>query len=318
MVAKLSRTQIDAAAWDRLVEESVAYNPNAYSWYLDEVSPGWAAWVDQEEDTGRYLAALPVPYVRKWGIRYVRQSPFCFQLGLMQVQPQYPVDRLLAPFLEGERFISEYYFDRILDPARIGTHTSIGLCANYVLNLQQANHQQYNQNRRRELKKFQESGVQLLAGAAPEVLLDLFYTHTSGKIYGIRREQYASMQRVAQLYQEKLQFFSLVISRQQQPIGAAWILGGKRRAFYLMASYAPSAYEIGGATGLIHGFIERWGSGYDTLSFNGSEEEGVARFYKSFGAQAVPFSSIRHVKLPTAVKTVLRLRTSIIQSLRRK
>ncbi len=90
----------------------------------------------------------------------------------------------------------------------------------------------------------------------PQVLLDLFYQHTSHKIYGIRSDQHQQMQRVAMLYQQKLPFYSLAIINGGQPIGAAWFLGGGRNAYYLMASYAPQAYELGGATGLIHRFIQ--------------------------------------------------------------
>lgn len=316
MIVKLERSRIDTALWDKLVEGSYKYNPNAYSWYLDEVSLGWSAWILLDAMTGAYQAALPVPYVRKWGIRYVRQSPFCFQLGILSVKP-FDKYSLLYHFLSSERFISEYYFNEPLDPDHFPAQTLVANRTNYVLSLGSAAENCYNQNRRRELKRFEASGARVVCDAPHEVLPDLFYQHTSKKIYGIRSDQYQQMLRIATLYQQKLSFYSLAIIQHEQPIGAAWFLGAGRKAYYLMASYAPKAYELGGATGLVHTFIKQRGHRYESLSFNGSDETGVASFYKSFGAKKESFTSIRHVALPAGLKSLMKARTRIIQTLNR-
>ncbi len=74
----LKHNEIDKSRWDESVKESINPSVYAYSWYLDIVSPNWAALA-----TPDYSELWPLPQNSKWGINYVYQPFFTQQLGLI-------------------------------------------------------------------------------------------------------------------------------------------------------------------------------------------------------------------------------------------
>ena len=79
------------------------------TWYLDIVSPGWEAIV--KEEAGCYVAVLPLPVRRKFGLRYLQQPLLTQQLGLFHAA-DVPFTRAdwqqLAAQLQHFRFITRY------------------------------------------------------------------------------------------------------------------------------------------------------------------------------------------------------------------
>lgn len=76
--------QIDKEKWDRCIfhsKESIIY---AFSWYLDCVSPNWEGFVLENEDepNKEYLAVMPLPVQKKYGISFLQIPLFVQQLGV--------------------------------------------------------------------------------------------------------------------------------------------------------------------------------------------------------------------------------------------
>jgi len=59
MIAYLKNDEIDRSRWDDCLAEIPGIRPYAYSWYLDIMSPGWEALVDDD-----YCSLFP-PAARK-------------------------------------------------------------------------------------------------------------------------------------------------------------------------------------------------------------------------------------------------------------
>lgn len=77
MVKYLKHSRVDKARWDRCIDQSENGLIYAYSWYLDIVSPEWDALVLND-----YEAVMPLPWKKKWGVKYIYQPPYCRQLGV--------------------------------------------------------------------------------------------------------------------------------------------------------------------------------------------------------------------------------------------
>ncbi len=109
----LHRHQIDDTAWNALIDRSPHSIIYAYTWYLDVISPDWAALClmgtahGSETSTPReeinsqskvasertnlcrddlqvpsYTAVMPLPVLKKWGVATLRQPLFCQYLGI--------------------------------------------------------------------------------------------------------------------------------------------------------------------------------------------------------------------------------------------
>ena len=77
MINYLRHTQIDKPRWDQCIRESVNSMVYGYSWYLDLVSPGWDALMEDD-----YTSVFPLTHKRKYSVRYLAQPFFTQQLGL--------------------------------------------------------------------------------------------------------------------------------------------------------------------------------------------------------------------------------------------
>ena len=77
MIRFLKYNEIDKKKWDRSVDESVNNLIYAYSWYLDIVSPGWCALIEND-----YESLMPLTGNKKYGIDYLFPPYFTQQLGV--------------------------------------------------------------------------------------------------------------------------------------------------------------------------------------------------------------------------------------------
>ena len=80
----LKRNQIDEKKWNDCVLKSSNGLVYALTWFLDGLAMNWCAYV--REDKGCYVSVFPVPYKRKFGIKYVYTPFFIQQLGLFSLK----------------------------------------------------------------------------------------------------------------------------------------------------------------------------------------------------------------------------------------
>src|SRR3712207_5060172 len=72
----LQRSDIDTARWDACIANALNGLIYAKSYYLDALATHWHAIVADD-----YEIVMPLPFRRKYGIRYVYMPAFTQQLG---------------------------------------------------------------------------------------------------------------------------------------------------------------------------------------------------------------------------------------------
>src|SRR5512133_2614857 len=93
MIVFLKNNEIDREQWDNCIRNTPGAKPYAYSWYLDIMSPGWQALVDDDDDS-----VFPLPGSTRFGIQYIATPVFLQQLG--SFSPEKPYDKSIGEFLE--------------------------------------------------------------------------------------------------------------------------------------------------------------------------------------------------------------------------
>ncbi|MGC1391678.1 MAG: hypothetical protein WA816_11625, partial [Bacteroidales bacterium] len=93
MIVFLKNNEIDREQWDNCIRNTPCAKPYAYSWYLDIMSPGWQALVDDDYDS-----VFPVPGFSRFGIQYISTPVFLQQLGVFS--PDKPVSTAIVEFLD--------------------------------------------------------------------------------------------------------------------------------------------------------------------------------------------------------------------------
>lgn len=320
-VVRLKNRAIKREAWDQCVSVGEPFLPAAFSWLLDEVSPGWEGIVLLGEEDS-YQAVLPVPLVSRLGFQFVQQSPFSFLLGITARKTLGAADRaVMVQLLKASyRFISNYKMYGNPGEAAVSSKI-IEVSCNYVLNLKRPYAEiaaGYSKNRHRDMQKATKGGLELQETDSLDEFFSLFRQFTQQKVYNLTDAVTEKAIGVFGLLQERRLLRIQNVYSGKVCVGAAVFLAHERGLFYLMASYADGVMANGASTLLINGIIREYAGKVPFLSFNGSREPGLARFYGSFGAGPIPFYMLRQRRFPLPLRVLIDFRSCFFKRLKQE
>lgn len=323
MFRYVRHAQINRPLWDMLINEAPNGLIYALSWYLDIVSPGWEALI-QEEDS-RYIAVLPLPVRRKFGMRYLQQPLFAQQLGMFSRQPPTATDwQQIAQLLRQHFwFITRYAFNtgnaELLgteQPQLAGT-----VFTTYYLPLRQPYAQLlagYKPNRRWRLNQARRRGLHLEPSTDIDQMVQIFAENTAPKIYGIIGENYE--------YRLLRALYAAARQRKMAHMWQARTKAGAVVAMVLLFEFNGQltyifncSTKVGKAMGAISMLLDEVFRAYAgqllTFDFEAPEVANIAHFYSSFGSIAAPFLTITANRLPWPVRQLKAARIALVQRL---
>lgn len=324
MIRHLRHEEIDRPQWDALIERAPNGLIYALSWYLDIVSPGWAAFI--KEENGHYVAVLPLPERRKFGIRYLQQPLFAQQLGLFYVEHPTAADwQQLADLLKKRYwFITEYAFNTgntdLLGQGQPGLAGTI--CATYHLDLR-AGYPQilsgYKSNRRWRLNQARRRGLHLKLSNDIDRLVQLFAENTAPKIYGLLGEDY-EYRLLRSLYAQAVQAGMAQMWQAQSTSGEVLAMtlffkcNGK--IIYLFSGATAAGKAAGAVSVLLDEMFRTYAAHDICFDFEARDVPGLTEFYSSFGSKKAPFLTITADRLPWPVRPLKAARTALYRRLR--
>ena len=283
-IAHLRHIDIDRSLWDSCIAQSHNQLTCAYSWFLDVVSPQWEALV-----TDNYEYVMPLPLKKKYKVPYLVQPVLTQQLGIFS---KHKIDKSLV-----EDFIKEIpYYSYELNLNEKNFSPSATECPNFVLNLNQPYKQivlHYSKNTIRNIdkaKKLKLSVEQILS--ADE--FNSFY-HTVEKNYFIVANTVLNQLITKGIYENSIRLYG-VYSAEKKMIAALCLLHSPTRLTYLL----PISNAEGKASSAMFLIIDKLiceNAGKDKfLDFEGSRVEGIARFYRGFGAKNQPYYTLKRFR----------------------
>ncbi len=304
MIRFLRHNLIDKALWDNCIRCAPNGNLNSWSWYLDIVSPGWCALVEND-----YEMVFPLPVSSKAGIKYIMQPYFTQQLGLFY--QSLPTDNKLAEFLAS--IPPEYkYIDLNLntsnkiDPSvNVSEMTNIELDMNIdYKNLASA----YQTNLQRNLKKAAQNKLALSFEVKPEEMILLFRSNKGLELQHLKDSQYKIIQQIAKesIKRGLAQVWGVYDEYNQLSACALWVIS-HQKAIFLFSAVSEQGKKLNAMPWLVDSFIHSHAGKPLTLDFEGSNDDGLARFYCSFGAKKVTYQRFKHNFLPLAFQIALKI-----------
>ena len=310
MLRFLSRSEVDAVAWDACVMASSQRIVYGYSWYLDCVlpSPSWT-WTGLvlQPVKGRYEAVMPVPLRRKQGIWIVHQPLFCQFLDV------FSPDETLDPTSFLEAVQQRYRYGSVLC-VRPYPHPSLPFETvqqriTHVLDLSVSYDitRYYTRDRKRNLRQSLNYSWTVIDSTDPEPLLTLFRAHHADGIDGgVGEWAYAILRRlVAALQQRGLMTLRYTLCNGEIEAGALFVQEGNRIIYLFNA--ASETGRRGNARSLLIDQVIRANSGKPILfDFESPQKESIVNFYRSFGAAEAVFREVHWSRL-TVVEQGVRL-----------
>jgi hypothetical protein len=289
--------QIDPTKWDSAILRSP--HPLAYGLfeYLNAVCESqWDALIYND-----YEAVFPLPFKKKFGIKYLVQPVFCQQLGAFGSNINVSTNDFLSAI--PKRFFRvrlqlNPYFDQTNEIESIQTKpagiiaSSRKLTTKTNMTIQLSQPLDYNKDCKKNLHRLAELPIEYKINAIS--IRDAIDTYR--KAWGkqnpeIEDEHY---QLFANACTDKLSF-TVTAHHQKEGdlLGAAIFLitpeNTKRSLHYVCAGPTEAGKSIGVMHGIIDFILNRYKGENMLFDFEGSSIASVASFYKKFGANEEPF-----------------------------
>ena len=300
MIRYLTHDEIDQTKWDQCIAQSVNSLVYAYSWYLNEMAPGWFALVLDDYD-----AVMPITHNRKLFIRYLYQPFFTQQLGVFFKRKESVVH--LADFIKA--IPSQYRFIDInlneQNELPQGENIQLRKRKNLLLNLNHTYHhlhKHFDEHCQRNLKKAykQEQHVKGIDPALAVAFYQKYKAMNTSEVYAEDYENFLNVLLAAQ--QRKLLNCLGVFDTHNNLQAVGVFLIHQSRIIYILGGATDIGREKRSMYRLFDSLIQEYAEKAFVLDFEGSEIPGIARFFKGFGAYKQSYFKLHINRLPLPLR----------------
>lgn len=281
MIKYLDRKEIDSEKWDKCILDSCNYHVYALSEYLDIFCEHWGGLVLDD-----YEAVMPLPYKKKYELIYYIYTP----IGIQQLG-------IFAQKQISEHFIN--LFIRHIPKKFLLVNTTLNFAnstkslknkPNYILALDNEFQKKYSKNTNRNLSK--AISEKLIAEQISSVYaIALFRDYMSEQNKSLNELFFNNLQKLVVETNNFLEIESYAVFNTRSKILSIGIfLKIKKRLVYMGGTTKESEKSKGAGHFLIDYVANIYAQKGDyILDFEGSTIEGVAHFYRGFGAQLQPY-----------------------------
>lgn len=296
MIKYLTHSEIDKHLWDKCVYHSVNRLTYGMSWWLDAVSPGWEALVQDD-----YIAVMPLTRKRRFGFDYLYQPYLTQQLGVFSLSKPEPedVDQFLKAIPEKYMYVDIHLnfmngplnhdftysarYNYTLDMTRPYVHLLAG----------------YHRNCRRNLQKAVQAGLEVKSGPTPAVFTSFVERNLDKKVQDMGKKICPVIREITQAtIQQGVGEIKGVYKPNGKMIAAGWFVYDMGRCFFGVCASTKEGRGNQSMYLLVDHIIESRSGKGEILDFTGSNIPGVAYFNSGFGALKSTYLSARRNQLP--------------------
>lgn len=302
MIKHLAHKNIDKMRWDECINLSPHGIINAQSWYLDIVSPGWEALVEED-----YAFVFPLTARKKFGINYLFQPYFTQQLGLFG-RESIPGESKLTEFLL--HIPSKYKLIEI----QLNTDNIVGIPVGFEITKKRTFHlnlsategtllNNYSENIKRNISKAVKGSLLVTENVSCKEIIQLFRSNRGNTISKLKDKDYRVFEILCKQAKQNALLESYGIDNTHGKLIAGAIFLKSFHSYILIFSGAgEEARQVGAMSMLVDYFIRKHSGESKHLDFEGSMDENLARFYRSFGSSEVVYLQIRRNLLPPLLR----------------
>jgi len=276
----LKQKDIDKTKWDNCIDNSINRMIYAKSFYLDIVCQNWDALIIDD-----YTAVMPLPYKSKFGLKYIYHPFFAQQLGLFYTDDKYNNIELLL------KHIPRKFVKYELSCNHLNTFEGKKIeRLNYILKLNKPYNElrkSFNTNTKRNIKK--SNTLLLSRNIDVDEFLDLKKTNN---INNLTEDNFKILKKLFNELTNKKLAEIVGVKEEGKLVSAAIFVEYGNRIIYLFSASNEKGKEKNAMFKIVNSIITENADSNKKLDFEGSMIEGVARFFKGFGANAEKYFRI--------------------------
>lgn len=297
MIRYIESEIIDRDKWDRCVSSSTADLVYGYSWYLDMVSPGWCGIVEDD-----YSSVMPLPVKNRLGFDYIIQPPYTQQLGIFSAKNsgRIRIMNFLRAIPSDYRYIDlnlNFSNDATGLPQLFKNNNNYELRLSKGAGLIKAG---FSENTRRNIQKALNRVV-----IREDIKLDdhMFMVTNNRALW--RNKDRLEWIKSFEEGMIRTHHGSIIGAYSGDELCASvFIITYRNRIYNLIPVSTSEGREKKAMFAIIDHLINKHAGSSVVLDFEGSNIEGVARFYKGFGAVPVNYPRVRINRLPFPVSLI--------------
>jgi hypothetical protein len=295
-VKYLVNSEIDKVKWDACISKAFNGVIYGYSFYLDHMADQWDGLVLND-----YEAVMPLPWRKKYGIKYAYQPFFTAQGGVFftQTLSSEVIEKFINTIPGAFRYLSLHLNEMLhFLPS---TRYKLLNRTNYVLFLHQqyeALYKNYTEDAKKNLRRAEkfQTIIQPFDDVSAVIAL---YRQQYGKLNNkIDDECYSRLQKLVQYLLQKKMALCYQVLLNNETVAAAIFLKDNKRLYYILGAPTTKGRETKAVHILIDFIIKSHACSELALDFEGSDIGSVADFYIKFGPQKKTYQQFIYNRLP--------------------
>lgn len=294
---------IDKKKWDENIKKSCNGLLYAESWYLDIVSPGWNALIDDD-----YRVLMPLTCSKKLMLQYILQPVYTKQLGIFYPDQSDPpeTDTFMKAIPIRYKYVNINFNPYNEIPSDYG---QITYHQNHELELSgtyKTIYNGYSTNAKRNLKKAVKNGISITEGMDSDMLVEFKRKHIEGLKPGTVKK-YMNILR-------KLSYKALsdgtgeiigALTPRNELCAVAFFINTSQRHYFLLCASSTEGKVTQAMNMVMDHYFSKHAGHQVKLDFTGSDLKGVGYFNQSLGAKVFHYYSVCRNSLPWPLKRLI-------------
>ena len=289
----INHKELDKVIWDKKINTSASPSFFMLSWVLDILHPNWDALVYLN-----YKAFMPIPKAQKYGLTYVFQPKFIRSLSILNENEDHR-SAIITIFRETYSLVNINLDFELKESNSNGVFQKLTIPSSCEL-LQNA----YSKNALRVISKLDvEIEYKLIYDAG--TFINFFKN-----IKNIKSLKSNSYVKLHQLINETLKRENgklIAAFYKGEMIACGFFIFFQKQVYFLKGTVNKIGREKGAFYGLIDHVLQSVLGNFEQFDFVGSNDKGVAGFYKKFGAQDFSYSILKYNTIKTPIKQLANL-----------
>ena len=289
--------QIDKTKWDDCINRSANSLFYAHSYYLDQLADNWHGIV-----VDNYDCVMPVPWRKKFGIRYCYDVPFIQQLGYFSKNDVYHkilVDAFLN-FIKYGNYNFNYANNLVADMSGVKT------ASNFIIDLadKETVNNNFSKSFTQSLQKAKGNDLSYVI-ATPVQAIEMYKDLYSSHLKNITETDYKNLNQLTEILSLQNKCVARkIVNKEGQTFSIVLLLKNDGRLYNIINATNSEGRNTEANYFLYAQIFNEFAGKGLLFDLEGSELPGVKSFYKKLGAIDQPYFRMKINNLPFPIKMI--------------
>lgn len=292
--------EIDKSKWDNCIRDSKNSLIYAYSFYLDAMAnEQWDAIV-----SGDYELVMPLPWRKKYSIKYLYQPAFIQQLGIFSSKEILPKQvNLFVQEMQKYFHFAEFPFNAHNNISHLNLKRNEKI--NFLIDLSSLplqGSEPYTPAFHKSLRRLQKWELQYSVSKNIDQAIELYKKLYFARLKEIQKKDLDNFRTVCKILSDKNKLHIREVKIESETVGLNILLQDDKRIYNIISCITEMGKKLEANYFLYDKIIQEFSATNMLFDLEGSDVPGIAAFYKKMNPQKETYPFIHYNNLSALVK----------------